>query len=335
MAFETQLYDLLGIEPDANNAQIKKAYRINALKYHPDKNKDPGAQDVFKELAYAYEVLSDPEKRRLYDDYGPDGISGDSPTTNDNPQPDFSFNAAQNIFSHFFGNSMQNAMNQSLDAMFSSMESQMRRGKDIKHPLKCTLEDLYKGRTAKLALMKTVICGSCQGLGVRDPSYIHQCFGCNGQGKVMFQRQNGPFFETHEVACSKCHGSGKFTKPQDKCATCHGQTVVQERLILTVYVPPGSKHGDCIVLDGEGDQYPNVIPGNVVVIVDEQHHLVFKRKGHDLIHVAQVDLKTALCGGVIDIPSLEGGRLLRVSILQGEIITPGKLKMLSGYGMPI
>ncbi|KAH3663341.1 hypothetical protein OGAPHI_005331 [Ogataea philodendri] len=316
MVKDTKLYDILGVSPDATDSQLKKAYRLGALKYHPDKNPSPEAAETFKEMSAAYEILSDPDKRDTYDQFGEEGLTGGGPGGMGG------MNGAD-IFSQFFGG-------------FGGFGGQRgpsgpQRGKDIKHTISCTLEELYKGKTTKLALNKTVLCATCKGKGGKD---VKKCSSCDGMGMKFVTRQMGPMIQRFQTTCEVCNGEGDIISPKDRCQTCKGKKVVNERKILEVHIDPGMQAGQRVVFSGEGDQQPDIIPGDVIFVIDEKKHPLFRRQGQDLFYDAKIDLLTALAGGEFAIKHLSGD-YLKVEIIPGEVISPGTVKVLEGKGMPV
>lgn len=311
MAVETKYYDILGVSPTATEGELKKAYRKLALKYHPDKNPDAG--DKFKEISHAYEILSDPEKRQLYDQYGEEGL---------NAGGGMGGMDAEDLFSQLFGG-------------FGGGRRQPsgpRRGKDMVHALKVSLEDLYNGKTSKLALQKHVLCKTCDGRGGKEGS-VHKCKTCNGQGIRLITRQMGPMVQQMQQPCGDCNATGEIIDEKGRCTDCHGKKVKVEKKILEVHIDKGMREGQKITFSGEGDQGPNVIPGDIIIMIEEKPHKHFKRVGDDLIYEAQIDLLTALAGGQFAIPHLDD-RVLLVSILPGEAIKPDSQKVIPHEGMP-
>ncbi|GMM33463.1 type I co-chaperone YDJ1 [Saccharomycopsis crataegensis] len=316
MVKETKLYDLLGVSPDASDTQIKKAYRKAALKYHPDKNPSEEAAEKFKEITSAYEVLSDETKRTQYDEYGTEGpgmggMGGMDPN---------------DIFSQFFGGGM-------FGGGAGGRPQGPKRGKDVKHSLEVSLEDLYKGKTTKLALNKTILCKSCDGRGGKEGA-VKQCTGCGGNGVKFVTRQMGPVIQRFQTECDACHGEGSIINPKDRCTTCRGKKTVSEKKILVVHIDPGMKDGETVTFRGEGDQAPDTITGDVIIIIHEKEHPDFTRKGNDLFKKQKIDLLTAIAGGEIAFPHISGA-WIKTEILPGEVISHGVVKVIPDQGMPI
>ncbi|KAI8343627.1 hypothetical protein BC941DRAFT_448391 [Chlamydoabsidia padenii] len=317
MPRETKYYDILGVDPSASEGELKKAYRKLALKYHPDKNPDAG--DKFKEISHAYEVLSDAEKRQMYDQYGEEGLNG---------QGGMGGMDAEDLFSQLFGGGLFGGGGGGR----SRGPQGPRRGKDMVHHLKVSLEDLYKGKTTKLALQKHVLCGKCEGKGGKDGA-VRTCTGCNGQGVRVTIRQMGPMMQQFQQACPECRGQGEIVNEKDRCKQCMGKKIVGEKKILEVFIDKGMKNGQNITFSGEGDQAPNIIPGDIIITLDEKPHSTFQRNGDDLVYEAKIELLTALAGGQFVIPHLDD-RALLVSVLPGEAIQPGMVKVIPNEGMP-
>jgi len=310
MVKETKLYDILGVAPDASDNDIKKAYRKLALQYHPDKNPDAG--DKFKEITAAYEILSDQKKRETYDQYGEKGLTEGGM-------------AGEDLFSAFFGGGFFGGGGRG--------GSREKRGKDVVHQLKVTLEDLYRGKTTKLALQKTVLCSECDGIGGKKGS-AKTCEACNGNGIQIRLRQIGPgMVQQVQQVCSECQGEGEVIKEKDRCKNCKGKKTESQRKVLEVHIDKGMKDGQKIVFNGEGDQAPGVIPGDVVIVLEQKPHPIFKRKERDLYVEQSISLSTALTGGQFVITHLDDRKLL-VKINPGEVIKPGDVKVIPKEGMP-
>ncbi|KAG2219916.1 hypothetical protein INT45_008553 [Circinella minor] len=309
MVKETKYYDSLGVSPTATESELKKAYRKLALKFHPDKNPDAG--DKFKEISHAYEVLSDPDKRRMYDQFGEEGLTGagmsDAMDAND-------------LFSQLFGFGQGGG------------RSGPRRGRDMVHHMKVSLEDLYNGRTSKIAVQKHVICKDCEGRGGKEGA-VKECTKCKGTGYTVSMRQMGPMVQQVQQPCSECHGQGEIIDEKNKCKTCNGKKVVNDRKVFEVHIDKGMRDGQKITFAGEGDQAPGIEPGDVVIVLDQKPHAHFIRKGNDLVYEAKIDLLTSLAGGRFSIPHLDD-RVLIVTIKPGEAIRPGQVKVIEHEGMP-
>lgn len=315
MVKETKYYDALGVAPSASENELRKAYRKAALKYHPDKNPSPEAAEKFKEISHAYDILSDEQKREVYDAYGEDGLSGQGGMGGGM--------GADDIFSQFFGGGFGGG----------GAPRGPARGKDIKHLITCTLEELYKGRTAKLALNKTILCKACEGRGGAEGK-VKQCSSCHGQGMKFVTRQMGPMIQRFQTVCDVCNGAGDICDPKDRCTECKGKKTQSERKILQVHIDPGMKDGQRIVFSGEGDQEPGITPGDVIFVVDEKPHEHFTRKGSDLYYEAKIDLLTALAGGEFAFKHISGD-FIKVTIVPGEVIAPGAVRVVENKGMPI
>lgn len=277
-----------------------------------DKNADnPEAAEKFKEISHAYEILSDSQKRSIYDQYGEEGLEGGGAGGGMN---------ADDLFSQFFGGGFGGGM------FGGGMGGGAPRGppkaRTIHHVHKVTLEDIYRGKVSKLALQKSVICSKCEGRGGKEGA-VKTCQGCDGKGIKMMMRQIGPMVQRFQSVCSDCKGEGEMIREKDKCKQCNAKKTVVERKVLHVHVDRGVKNGHKIDFRGEGDQSPGVEAGDVVFEIETKPHPRFQRKGDDLYYSAEIDLKMALAGGSIYVEHLDD-RWLAVEILPGEVISPGK-----------
>lgn len=294
----TKLYETLGVEKSADAKEIKKAYRKLAVKHHPDKG---GDEHKFKEINAAYEILSDADKRSKYDKYGLEGVSDDGGPGG---------MGGEDLFSMFFGGGR------------GGRSRGPRKGPSVNHPIKVSLEDLYNGKTVKLAVNRKVIVGE-----------VTECQKCDGHGVVMEIRQLGPGMITQvQRHCPKCGGQGNDAKTKS------------ERKVLEVLVEKGMKHNSKITFRGMADEVPNMETGDVNFIVQEKEHELFKRKGADLLVTKELSLNQALCGFTWKIKHLDGRDIL-IKTRPGEIIhtetkdlSSGKMlpfiKMVKDEGMP-
>jgi len=320
MVKDTKYYDALGVDPSATDAQLKTAYKKGALKYHPDKNAhNPQAAEKFKELAEAYEVLADPQKRQLYDQYGKEGLEQGGAGAGMN---------AEDLFAQFFGGGG------AFGGMFGGgmRETGPKKARAIHHVHKVSLEDIYRGKVSKLALQKSIICPACDGRGGKEGA-VKTCSGCNGVGMKTMMRQMGPMIQRFQTVCPDCQGEGEIIRDKDRCKRCLGKKTVVERKVLHVHVDRGVKSGHKINFPGEGDQMPGVLAGDVQFEIEQKPHPRFQRKDDDLFYHAEIDLLTALAGGIIFIEHLDD-RWLTVNIFPGDPIKPGAIKVIKGQGMP-
>jgi len=291
----TELYEVLGVEKGAKTAEIKKAYYKLARVKHPDKG---GDVEEFKKIQAAWEVLKDDDKRAKYDEYGLEGLEG-----GDMPE------GADDIFSALFGGRRRGG---------GARQSGPRKGPDVKHPLKVSLEDLYNGKTAKLAVSRDKIVG--------DPV---QCKECNGKGVMVRLRQIGPgMVQQIQMQCQSCGATGYSVKKQ------------KERQVLEVNIEKGMRNGEKIRFRGMSDDQPNAEPGDILFILQEKDHPTFTRKNNDLLIKKDLTLLEALTGYEFPVTHLDG-RTIIVKSTPGEIIRPDNgvasepfIKCVEDEGMP-
>jgi len=319
MVVDTKYYETLGVDPSCSDAEIKKAYRKLAMKYHPDKNPDAG--DMFKDISHAYETLSDPEKREAYDRFGDDG-----------PQMGGGFGMSpDDLFANLFGG-MGGGFEFGGGGGYGGRPSRPRRGEDMVHPLQVTLEDLYKGKHTKLAMERSIICSHCQGKGGKTGA-VKKCVTCKGRGFQVAMRQIGPgMVQQMQVACQDCSGSGEVIK--DKCKKCKGRKVTSEKKVLDIFIEKGMVDGQKIVMKGEGDQEPGVETGDIILVIKQKEHERFQRSGNDLLCHVKITLIEALAGFDKIIALHLDGRGIHVSHPAGEVIKPGDIRRIPHEGMP-
>jgi len=322
MVKETGFYDILEVKPGCSSDELKKAYRKLALKYHPDKNPNEGER--FKQISQAYEVLSDPQKREIYDRGGEEAIKGQGGGGG-------GFSSPMDIFDMFFGGG-------GMSGMFGGgggRRERERKAKNVVHQLSVPLEDLYNGTTRKLAVHKNVICDKCKGTGSKSGQKPVKCGTCKGNGVTFRVQQLGPGMIQHmQTVCQDCAGSGERLNPADRCKHCQGKRVLKDRKLVQIHVDKGMSDGEKIVLYGEGDQEPDVSPGDIIIVIDEKQHPVFRRAGIDLVMQMDLELCEALCGFQKTIETLDG-RILVITAIPGEVTKPGDVKCIMNEGMPI
>ncbi|KAK8711156.1 hypothetical protein V6N13_146449 [Hibiscus sabdariffa] len=310
-------YEVLGVPKSASQDELKKAYKKAAIKNHPDKGGDP---EKFKELAHAYEVLSDPEKREIYDQYGEDalkeGMGGGGPS-----------HSPFDIFESFFSGG-------GFGGGGSSRGRRQKRGEDVVHPLKVSLEELYNGATKKLSLSRNAICGKCKGKGSKSGA-SPKCYGCQGTGLKVTTRQIGMgMIQQMQHVCPECRGSGEVISDRDRCPQCKGNKVTQEKKVLEVHIEKGMRDGQKITFEGQADEAPDTVTGDIVFVLQLKKHPKFKRIMDDDLQVEHnLSLTEALCGFQFALTHLDGRQLLMKSN-PGEVIKPGQYKAINDEGMP-
>ena len=308
-----KFYDLLGVEKTATTDQIKKAFRKLALQHHPDRG---GDKEKFQELNMAHEVLSDPQKRELYDTYGEEGLreggGGGGADLSD-------------LLGGMFGMGGMGGR--------GGRAQGPKKGKSVLHPVKATLADLYNGKTTKVAVNRDRICSKCNGLGGKSGA-VMTCTTCKGRGMRTVMQQLGPGMYTQSTRpCEECEGKGEVINEKDKCKTCDGKKVTKEKKILEVQIDKGAPNGEKYVFHGEADEFPDVEAGDVVIQVQEESHETFKRKGADLLIEKEITLLQALTGVDFVLTHLDGKKI-RIKNKPGEVIKPDEIKTVEGHGMP-
>lgn len=295
-------YMVLGVNRDASEEDIKKAYRKLAMKHHPDRNPDDkAAEEKFKEAKEAYEVLTDPKKRPAYDQFGHAGVD---PSTGfggfgaGRAGPD-GFGGFSDAFGDIFG--------EIFGAQRRGGGNGVYRGADLRYNLELGLEDAARGTEAKIRIPTLEACATCHGSGAKPGTQPKQCATCHGRGEV---RVSQGFFSIQQT-CPTCHGTGKVVS--DPCATCHGQGRTKKHKTLSVKIPAGVDQDDRIRLSGEGEAGVNGGPsGDLYVVVNLKAHPVFQRDGADLHCEMPISFAMAALGGEIEIPTLDGHAKIKI-----------------------
>ncbi len=318
-------YEVLGVDKNASEDEIKKAYRKIAIKYHPDRN--PGnkeAEDKFKEAAEAYDVLHDPQKRQQYDQFG------------------FSGPAGGGGFGGFGGASMN------MDDIFSMFgdifggrggfggfgggqrRQQQHRGNDLRLKVKLSLSEVANGVTKKFKVRKDVTCSHCHGSGAEAGSGTETCPTCHGSGVITHTTQSIFGMMQTQGVCPTCNGEGQIIK--NKCHECGGSGVVKGEEVVEINIPAGVAEGMVVNVPGKGNAGKrNGVNGDIQVFIEEEDNDTFVRDGNNLIYNLLLDFPTAALGGEVEIPTIEGTRL-KVKIENGT--QPGKTLRLRGKGLP-
>jgi DnaJ family protein A protein 2 len=329
---DLDLYATLGVSSSASKAEIKKAYHKAALQNHPDKvpeSERETAETAFKTVSQAYEILSDEEKRDAYDKYGmaafEKGGAGGAGGGVD----------MEDILSQMFG--MGGGM-PGMGGPGRGGPRRPRRGEDEEQEYETSLEDLYKGKTTRFASTKNVVCSTCSGSGGKANTKPKECETCKGRGSMLKLVQVGPGMVSQaQVQCSTCSGRGTFYKEKDRCKKCKGVRTVQQKKMLELYIPPGTREGEKIVLKGEADQQPDQEPGDIVFHITETPHKVFKRAGADLAADLEITLVEALTGFSRVVLTHLDGRGIQITVNQpeGKILRPDQVLKVEGEGMPV
>lgn len=327
MAEKRDYYEVLGVERNADAETIKKAYRKAAIKFHPDKNPgDKEAEEKFKEAAEAYDVLSNDDKRARYDRFGHAGMGG----AGGGGFGGFSGGgfSMEDIFEQF-GDIFGGAFGGGFGGGRSSRSRTVNRGSDIRITVKLTLQEVAEGVTKKLKINKTVACDKCGGTGAKDSSSYTTCSQCNGSGYVITV-QNSFFgrMQTQSV-CPTCGGQGRIIK--DKCSKCGGEGTERGQEIIEVKIPAGVSDGMMLTVRGKGNAARNGgVSGDLLVVIEEEHSPELIRDGNDLIHNLNITVTTALLGGEVEVPTIDGKA--RIKIAPGT--HAGKVLRLRGKGLP-
>ena len=328
MATKKDYYELLGVSRDASADEIKKAYRKQALKYHPDRNPgDKEAEEHFKEVAEAYDVLSDPDKRSRYDQFGPSGVDGASGFGGFGGGGGFTVDDIFSRFGDIFGGGFGDYFGGGRDA--SSGRAHRPMGSDLRVTVRLTLEDINSGVDKKLRVKKLIQCDSCHGQGTTESDGKRSCSTCGGAG-VVYDVRNSIFGQMRtQSVCPTCGGSGEVvTKP---CTKCHGKGVTQGEEVISFHIPAGVVGGMQLTLQGKGNAAPqDGIPGDLLVVIQEEQHKDFIRNGNDLIYNLLIPIHTAIRGGQVTVPTIDGSARLKIE----PGTQPGKVLRMRGKGLP-
>ncbi|MFN3745452.1 MAG: molecular chaperone DnaJ [Hyphomicrobiaceae bacterium] len=312
-------YDVLGIKRGASDAEIKSAFRRLAKEHHPDRNPgDKTAEQKFKEINEAYEVLKDEQKRAAYDQFGHAAFEGGGRGPG-GFGPDFS-SSMSDIFDDLFGEFMGGRRG-------GRQRTARERGADLRYNMEITLAEAYTGKQAQIRVPTSVTCETCSGTGARAGSRPSTCQTCGGSGKV---RASQGFF-TIERTCPTCQGRGETI--DDPCPECHGQGRVTKERTLAVSIPPGVEDGTRIRLAGEGEAGRRGGPtGDLYIFLSIKPHEFFQRDGADIFCRVPISMTTAALGGHVDVPTVDGSRV-RMPVPAGT--ETGKQFRLKGKGMPV
>jgi molecular chaperone DnaJ len=300
-------YDILGLQKGASEEDIKRAYRKLAKKYHPDVNKDEDAEDKFREASEANEVLSDPEKRRLYDQYGHDW-------ENAGQMGNFGgFSSAYEHFKHQF-------------------EQEAKRGGNVHVKVGLTLEECYNGCEKEVPYSVKKTCGSCGGNGSKDGTSHHTCAGCGGTGKKVEVIRSGNHILQRMTPCTNCQGIGRIIV--EDCPTCLRSGMETESEVAILTFPRGVEHGQSLSAQGKGhySKAPGAGRGDAVFIIEELRHDLYERRGTTLLHKFDINYEDLVLGREIEVPTIDGKKI-KFTVAPGT--QNGRAYRLQGRGMAI
>ena len=314
----TEYYDRLGVSKDASQDEIKRAYRKMSKKYHPDINKEPGAEEKYKEVQEAYETLSDDQKRAAYDQYGPDGANGFG------GQGGFGgfdggagFGGFEDIFSSFFGGGATRNPNAP------------RQGDDLQYRVNLSFEEAIFGAEKEVHYNREATCETCSGSGAKPGTSPVTCGRCHGQGVINVDTQTPLGMMRRQVTCDVCHGTGQEIK--EPCQTCHGTGHEKQSHKVSVKIPAGVETGQQIRLAGQGEAGFNGGPyGDLFVIINVNPSDKFTRDGSTIYYTLNISFVQAALGDTVEVPTVHGN--VEMTIPAGT--QTGKTFRLKGKGAP-
>lgn len=315
-------YEVLGVNKDASDDEIKKAYKKMAIKYHPDRNPgDKKAEEMFKEAAEAYDVLRDANKRRQYDQFGHEGVGGAAGFGGAGMNVDDIFS----MFGDIFGGRGFGGFGGFGGERYSRP---MYRGKDQRLKIELDLTEIVNGTTKKFKLKNDVVCEHCHGSGSED-GQVSTCPTCNGSGYVVRTQQGIFGLMQSQSVCPECHGEGKVIK--NKCHICHGEGIKQGETIVEVNFPAGLSEGMVLTLEGKGGAgRRNGVNGDLQIIIKEKPHETLVRDGNDLVYNLLLSLPQSILGDTMEVPTVDGKA--KITIEPGT--QPGTILRLKGKGVP-
>ncbi|MCE8165765.1 molecular chaperone DnaJ [Porphyromonas gingivalis] len=325
MAEKRDYYEVLGVSKNATDDELKKAYRKKAIQYHPDKNPgDKEAEEHFKEVAEAYDVLSDPEKRSRYDQFGHAGLGGAAGGGfgGGGMSMEDIFSRFGDLFGGFGGFG-------GFSDMGSSSRRRVRRGSDLRVRVKLSLADISKGVEKKVKVKKQVVCSKCRGDGTEEANGKTTCQTCHGTGVVT--RVSNTFLGAMQTqsTCPTCHGEGEIiTKP---CSKCKGEGVEIGEEVISFHIPAGVAEGMQMSVNGKGNAAPRGgVNGDLIVVIAEEPDPNLIRNGNDLIYNLLISVPLAIKGGSVEVPTIDGRAKIRIE----AGTQPGKMLRLRNKGLP-
>ena len=326
MSAKRDYYEVLGVDKSSSPDEIKSQYRKLALKFHPDRNKSPDAQEHFKEISEAYAVLSDSSKRELYDQHGHEGVDGRYSTEDIFRGAGGNFN---DIFNDLFGGQGRRGgggFGSVFENIFGGGGFGRSRGNDLLHECYITLEDVLHGKQIELDLQKLVDCPDCDGTGCKPGSSKSTCKDCGGQGQVRVRKNMGGFLLETVQPCRNCQGSGEFV--ENPCKKCQRGKVKGTKHV-SFNLPSGIDNGDYII-QGEGESIPGGDSGDLIVRVRIEPHKLYRRDGIDLYCDARISMVDATLGTEINVKTLENTEKLKIE----SGTQPNSILKIKSQGLP-
>ena len=326
MSAKRDYYEVLGVDKSSSPDEIKSQYRKLALKFHPDRNKSPDAQEHFKEISEAYAVLSDSSKRELYDKHGHEGVDGRYSTEDIFRGAGGNFN---DIFNDLFGGQGRRGgggFGSVFENIFGGGGFGRPRGNDLLHECYITLEDVLHGKQIELDLQKFVDCPDCDGTGCKTGSSKSTCKDCGGHGQVRVRKNMGGFLLETVQPCRKCQGRGEII--EDPCKTCQRGKVKGTKHV-SFNLPSGIDNGD-YVIQGEGESIPDGDTGDLIVRVRVEPHKLYRRDGIDLYCDARISMVDASLGTEINVKTLEHTEKLKIQ----SGTQPNSILKIKSQGLP-
>jgi molecular chaperone DnaJ len=327
-------YDILGVSKGSSADEIKKAYRKLAIKFHPDKNPDDkSAEDKFKEAAEAYEILSNPEKKQRYDQYGHAGVGAASGGGGGYGGGGMNMDDIFSQFGDIFGGG--GGGGSPFDSFFGGGQQQSRggrrvaKGSNLRIKVKLTLEEIANGAEKKIKVNKQVTCKTCDGTGAKDKSSVSTCSTCGGSGAV--RRVTNTILGQMQTSstCPTCNGSG--SQITSKCNSCHGEGTVRGEETISINIPAGVSDGMQLSMSGKGNAAPNGgIPGDLIILIEEMPHETLKREGNNIVYDLHVSIVDAALGFSAEVPTIDGKAKIKID----PGTQSGKLLRLKGKGIP-